>query len=227
MEKFQFTRAAAPGRMAEHGRCERIGDVQECCEGAVADRSAVRAEAPDLGALFTPRRLAGVTLPNRFIMPGMQRGWCENGAPDARLATYYRARAEGGVGLIISESVAVDHPSATRSEFFARLTPSTLPAWKSCVGAVKDAGGHMLLQLWHEGRSARSRGATRGRRIRRSVRPVSRTPAGRTAGPRRSARSARFGTRSFAAPCLREPLEPTASRCIARTGTCSTSSSGT
>ncbi|MGO2112571.1 MAG: 12-oxophytodienoate reductase [Pseudoclavibacter sp.] len=107
--------------------------------------------APDVGGLFSPRRLAGVTLPNRFVMPGMQRGWCEDGTPDARLADYYRARAEGGVGLIISESVAVDHPSATRSEFFARLTPATLPAWTACVGAVKDAGGHMLLQLWHEG----------------------------------------------------------------------------
>lgn len=105
----------------------------------------------DVTPLLRPLTLAGMTVPNRFVMPGMQRGWCEDGAPTSRLTEYYRRRVEGGVGLIISESVAVDHPSSTRSELFARLTPATLEAWRACVGAVKDAGGHILLQLWHEG----------------------------------------------------------------------------
>jgi len=105
----------------------------------------------DVEPLFAPLALAGVTLPNRFVLPGMQRGWCEAGAPSARLANYYRRRVEGDVGLIISESVAVDHPSATQSELFARLTDATFEGWRSCVSAVKGAGGHMLLQLWHEG----------------------------------------------------------------------------
>jgi 2,4-dienoyl-CoA reductase-like NADH-dependent reductase (Old Yellow Enzyme family) len=105
----------------------------------------------DLAPLFEPLPLGPVTLANRFVLPGMQRGWCKNGAPSPRLADYYRRRVEGDVGLIISESVAVDHSSATQNDLFARLTPATLDAWKFCVGAVKDAGGHMLLQLWHEG----------------------------------------------------------------------------
>jgi len=105
----------------------------------------------DTSPLFAPATLAGVTLPNRFVLPGMQRGWCRDGAPDDRLGAYYRRRVEGGVGLVISESVAVDHPSATQNELFARLIPATLDAWKACVGTVKDAGGTMILQLWHEG----------------------------------------------------------------------------
>ncbi|HWW63381.1 MAG TPA: 12-oxophytodienoate reductase [Sphingomonadaceae bacterium] len=105
----------------------------------------------DVGPLFAPLTLGGITLPNRFVLPGMQRGWCVDGAPSARLVAYYRRRVEGGVGLVISESVAVDHPSATQTEMFARLIPDTLAAWRSCVSAVKEAGGHMLLQLWHEG----------------------------------------------------------------------------
>src|SRR3569833_1254660 len=64
--------------------------------------------------LFTPFQLKGLTLPNRFVMPAMQRGMCEDGKPTAALAAYYRRRAEGGVPLIIGESAAVDHPTATR-----------------------------------------------------------------------------------------------------------------
>jgi len=105
----------------------------------------------DLAPLFAPLTIGRMHLPNRFVLPGMQRGWCENGAPSDKLAAYYRRRVEGDVGLLISESVAVDHPSATQSPLFARLTADTLPAWAACVAAVKSAGGHILLQLWHEG----------------------------------------------------------------------------
>lgn len=113
----------------------------------------------DSSGLFEPITLAGHTLPNRFVLPGMQRGWCVDGAPDERLASYYRRRVEGGVGLIISESVAVDHPSSTQTEMFARLTPATAESWKRCIGEVKGAGGTMILQLWHEGAIRQEGGA--------------------------------------------------------------------
>ena len=81
----------------------------------------------------------------------MQRGWCRDGAPGAKMVDYYRARAEGGVSLIITEAVAIDHPSATQAPSYARMIPTALPAWAMCVRAVKEAGGHMFIQLWHEG----------------------------------------------------------------------------
>lgn len=108
-------------------------------------------EKPDLGRLLEPMRLGALELRNRFVLPGMQRRWSVEGAPDARLDAYYCRRVEGGVGLIISEALAVDHASATQTPSFSRLTPATAAAWKRCVGAVKDVGGTMLLQLWHEG----------------------------------------------------------------------------
>ena len=107
--------------------------------------------ALDFSPLFAPFTIGGLKLPNRFVMPGMQRQWCDNGRPLPRLAEYYRRRAEGGVGLIITESCAVDHPSSTQTPMFARITDATLDAWAECFTAVKDAGGHMFLQLWHEG----------------------------------------------------------------------------
>ena len=105
----------------------------------------------DLAPLFTPFAINGITLPNRFVMPGMQRQWCDNGVPQPRLAEYYRERVEGGVGLIITESCAVDHPSSTQTPFFCRIDDSSMTAWERCFDAVNRAGGQMFLQLWHEG----------------------------------------------------------------------------
>ncbi|HEX5228524.1 MAG TPA: hypothetical protein VFW44_12470, partial [Bryobacteraceae bacterium] len=105
----------------------------------------------DFAPLFEPFTINGLTLPNRFVMPGMQRMWCEDGRPLPRLAQYYRRRVEGGVALVITESCAVDHPSSTQTPQFTRITDATMDAWAECVRAVKDAGGRIFLQLWHEG----------------------------------------------------------------------------
>ena len=105
----------------------------------------------DPSPLLEPFTVKGVKLPNRFVMPGMQRMWCDDGTPQPRLADYYRERVEGGVGLIITESCAVDHPSATQTPVFCRITDTTMHAWARCFEAVNGAGGRMLMQLWHEG----------------------------------------------------------------------------
>ena len=107
--------------------------------------------SPPQSPLFTPFRLGALDLPNRFVMPAMQRGMCEDGKPSAALAQYYRRRAEGGVPLIIGESAAIDHPTATRQPSSAWITHASRDAWKRCVDEVGEAGGHMLIQLWHEG----------------------------------------------------------------------------
>src|SRR5689334_11893895 len=107
--------------------------------------------SPPSSPLFTPFRLKGLDLPNRFVMPAMQRGMCEDGRPSEALAQYYRRRAEGGVKLIIGESAAIDHPTATRQPSSAWITHASRDAWKRCVDEVGEAGGHMLIQLWHEG----------------------------------------------------------------------------
>ncbi|SRR5579885_1695399 len=105
----------------------------------------------DPAPLFTPFALNGLRLPNRFVMPGMQRQWCDDGVPQPRMADYYRERVEGGVGLIITESCAVDHPSSTRTAIFCRINDASMSAWERCFDAVNRAGGRMFLQLWHEG----------------------------------------------------------------------------
>jgi 2,4-dienoyl-CoA reductase-like NADH-dependent reductase (Old Yellow Enzyme family) len=105
----------------------------------------------DFTPLFQPITIRNLTLKNRFVMPGMQRGWCEAGHPPTRLAEYYASRAKGGVQLVLSESTAVDHPSATRTWKYGRLANDTVGGWARCAEAVHKAGGHFFMQLWHEG----------------------------------------------------------------------------
>jgi len=117
--------------------------------------TAIQASAPsssaDLSALFDPLRIRSLNLKNRFVMPGMQRGWCVDGHPPMRLADYYAARARGGVQLIISESIAVDHPSASRTRKYGRLADDTAQEWARCAEAVHRAGGHFFTQISHDG----------------------------------------------------------------------------
>ncbi len=105
----------------------------------------------DISPLLEPLRIRRLRLRNRFVMPGMQRYWCVDGAPDHRLRDYYRRRVLGGASLVISESCAIDHPSATKNPTFARISPGTREAWRACVAGVHEAGGAMFLQLWHQG----------------------------------------------------------------------------
>lgn len=105
----------------------------------------------DLSGFFRPLRIRSLELTNRFVMPSMQRGWCTDGHPPERLAEYYAARARGGVQLILSECIAVDHPAACRTRKYGRLANDTAGEWARCVHAVHEAGGHFFTQIGHDG----------------------------------------------------------------------------
>ncbi|HXR89840.1 MAG TPA: hypothetical protein VN750_06100, partial [Steroidobacteraceae bacterium] len=86
-----------------------------------------------LDALFTPLKIRNLVLRNRFVMPGMQRGFMDDGAPTARMVEYMRRCAAGGPGLIISESTSPDHPSAYWQPVMGRMESATLGAWQKVV----------------------------------------------------------------------------------------------
>ena len=105
----------------------------------------------ELDVLFTPLKIRRLTLRNRFVMPGMQRGFMDDGAPTPKMVEYMRRCAAGGAGLIISESTSPDHPSAYWQPIMGRLERGTLGAWKQVVDAVHGEGAAFLMQLWHPG----------------------------------------------------------------------------
>lgn len=105
----------------------------------------------DIEPLFRPLNIRGMPLRNRIVMPGMQRGFMNDGAPAPKMVEYMRRCAAGGAGLIISESTSPDHPSAYWQPVMGRLEPGTLDAWRQVVAAVRAEGAGFLLQLWHPG----------------------------------------------------------------------------
>ena len=63
-------------------------------------------------ALFTPFSFKGLTLKNRVVMAPMTRSFSPGGVATDDVAAYYRRRAEGQVGLIISEGTGVRRPAS-------------------------------------------------------------------------------------------------------------------
>ncbi|KPF91832.1 hypothetical protein IP81_07080 [Novosphingobium sp. AAP83] len=62
--------------------------------------------------LFEPFTHGSMQLNNRIVMAPMIRGFAQGGLPGADHVEYYRRRAEGGVGLILTEGAVIDRPSS-------------------------------------------------------------------------------------------------------------------
>ncbi len=108
--------------------------------------------AADIDVLFQPADLGNLKLPNRIVMAPMTRSFSPGNAPGADVAAYYRRRAEGGVGLILSEGVSPNTTTATGTPNVPNIaTDDAKAGWKKVITEVKAAGGMMGLQLWHEG----------------------------------------------------------------------------
>ncbi|WP_018178277.1 oxidoreductase [Jongsikchunia kroppenstedtii] len=105
-----------------------------------------------MSTLFSPLRVRSLELPNRIVMSPMTRQHSPGGVPGADVAAYYRRRAAGGTGLIVTEGVAIDHPSAVDSPAVPRLHgDAALAGWRHVVDEVHAAGGRIVPQLWHVG----------------------------------------------------------------------------
>jgi 2,4-dienoyl-CoA reductase-like NADH-dependent reductase (Old Yellow Enzyme family) len=102
--------------------------------------------------LFRPFRLKTLDLKNRIVMAPMTRAMAPGGIPREANAAYYRRRAEGQVGLILSEGTVVDRPaSRNHPDVPSFYGEAALAGWKGVVEAVHAAGGRMAPQLWHTG----------------------------------------------------------------------------
>lgn len=101
--------------------------------------------------LFQPLTVRSLTVPNRFAMAPMTRQASPGGIPGPDVAEYYRRRAAGGVGLIITEGVRLPDPAAGFPFSIPTLGEETHDGWSSVVDAVHAEGGTIAAQLWHQG----------------------------------------------------------------------------
>ena len=104
-----------------------------------------------IDALFQPFQVRSLRLPNRIVMAPMTRSFSPGGVPTADVAAYYRRRAEGDVGLIVTEGTVVERPAARNDPGIPFFYGDALPGWKRVVDEVHAAGGRIAPQLWHVG----------------------------------------------------------------------------
>tara|TARA_R110002012_G_scaffold7675_16_gene35706 strand:- start:1736 stop:2869 length:1134 start_codon:yes stop_codon:yes gene_type:complete len=106
--------------------------------------------------LFEPFTVGPMTLKNRIAMAPMTRNQSPAGVPGEDVAAYYKSRAEGEVGLIITEGTYIDHPGANGyPDVPAFHGLQALAGWQRVVEGVHAAGGKIVPQLWHVGRERR------------------------------------------------------------------------
>ena len=103
--------------------------------------------------LFRPFKLGDMALKNRIVMAPMTRNFSpNNNIPGDNVVQYYRRRAEGGVGLIVTEGTCVGHIGASGYPGVPYFHgKERLAGWKKVVNAVHAAGGKIAPQLWHVG----------------------------------------------------------------------------
>ena len=103
-------------------------------------------------ALFEPIDLGAIRAKNRILMAPLTRGRSTQpgSVPNAMMTEYYRQRA--GAGLIISEATGISVEGLGWPAAPGIWIDEQVEGWKPVTQAVHDAGGLIVLQLWHMGR---------------------------------------------------------------------------
>jgi 2,4-dienoyl-CoA reductase-like NADH-dependent reductase (Old Yellow Enzyme family) len=101
--------------------------------------------------LFQSLQAGAFHLPNRIVMAPLTR--CRSSAgrvPNRMMAEYYAQRAS--FGLILSEATSVSPIGVGYPDTPGIWSDEQTEGWKTITLAVHEAGGQILLQLWHVGR---------------------------------------------------------------------------
>ncbi len=102
-------------------------------------------------ALFQPVKLGAIEAPNRIVMAPLTRGRADAGSvPNAMMAEYYRQRSSAG--LIISEATGISVEGLGWPSAPGIWNDAQVEGWKGVTEAVHQAGGRIVMQLWHMGR---------------------------------------------------------------------------
>jgi N-ethylmaleimide reductase len=102
--------------------------------------------------LFDPIKLGAITAPNRILMAPLTRGRSKpvHVPISALKAEYYSQRA--AAGLLIAEATGITQEGLGWPSAPGIWSDEQVAAWQPVTQAVHDAGGRIILQLWHMGR---------------------------------------------------------------------------
>jgi N-ethylmaleimide reductase len=101
-------------------------------------------------SLFDPVRAGDLPLANRIVMAPLTRNRAPGAVPTPLMAQYYTQRATAG--LLITEATAISHQGQGYSDVPGLYSREQLAGWKQVTQSVHQAGGKIVVQLWHVGR---------------------------------------------------------------------------
>jgi 2,4-dienoyl-CoA reductase (NADPH2) len=103
--------------------------------------------------LLAPLDLGFTTLKNRVLMGSMHTG-LEDGRDLSKLAAYFRERAEGDVGLMVTGGFSPNLAGWVKPFAGTMATSGAARRHKVVTDAVHGAGGKIAMQILHTGRYA-------------------------------------------------------------------------
>ena len=101
-------------------------------------------------SLFEPTHAGDIALANRIAMAPLTRNRAPDAIPTELTATYYAQRAPAG--LILSVATAISPEGQGYADVPGLYGTEQLDGWKKVTRAVHEAGGKIVVQLWHVGR---------------------------------------------------------------------------
>ena len=102
--------------------------------------------------LMSPLEVRGGTLRNRVVMGSMHTALEQTPDGFEKLAAFYRARARGGAGLIVTGGYAPNRAGRFHGEECVFTDEAAVARHKAVPDAVHAEGGKILMQLLHTGR---------------------------------------------------------------------------
>ena len=102
--------------------------------------------------LFSPLRLGAVECKNRIFSSGHDTVMAEDGLVTDQLVAYHEARAQGGVGLIVTQVVGVHETARYTSHVLMGTDDSCIPGFRRLAETAHAYGTAVVAQLFHPGR---------------------------------------------------------------------------
>lgn len=102
---------------------------------------------------FSPGKIGSVEIKNRAIMAPMSAALANtDGTISDELIAYLKARACGGIGLIITEYAFVNEEGRSSDHQISVAKDEMIPGLRKLADAIHESGAKICLQLQHGGR---------------------------------------------------------------------------
>lgn len=102
--------------------------------------------------LFSPITIRGRVIRNRILSTGHDTTLPTDGTVNEALIAYHRARAKGGVGLIVTQVAGVHETARYTSHLLMATDDTCIAGYRALADAVHAEGAAIISQLFHPGR---------------------------------------------------------------------------